>query len=138
MLSRKPKPEDWIEPMPSRQFKKIERAFKRHGGIFVMGKEAELILDLQGAEASTLNENTILFRRHPSRAAVFEELIHTAQYRDGRCDGSRYSRLINEIEAKKKILQNAKAYRLTDIEISNTKNMLGVCYDELKDIGKEW
>ena len=137
MLARKPKSEDWVEPMPAKQFRKIEKAFKLHGGKFVMGKEADAILDMQEAEASTFNEYTILFRSKPSRAAVFEELIHTAQYREGRCDGSQDSRLQNEIEAKEKLIKYSTTYGLTEIEVENTKMMLSACKEELKRLRKE-
>lgn len=137
MLARKPKSNSWVEPMPTSQFRKIEKAFNRQGGIFVMGEEADKILDLQEAEASTFNEKTILFRKRPSRAAVYEELIHTAQYRDGKCDGSRESRLKNEIEAKEKLIRYSKIYKLTNVEIKNTKQMLKVCKDELARLRKE-
>lgn len=137
MLSRTPKPNDWIEPMPIKQFRRIEKAFRKKGGIIVVGEEANAILDMQEAEASTFNESTILFRKNPSRAAVFEELIHTAQYRMGKCDGSVKSRLENEIEAKEKLIKYAKAYNLTDIEIYNTRKMLKVCKEELNKLGKE-
>ena len=51
-----------------------------------MGADAELYLDSREAEACTLNGYTILFRKRPGRAAVYEELIHAAQFRDGKND----------------------------------------------------
>ena len=137
MLQRKQKPNGWIEPMPTKQFRRIEKSFKLKGGLFLMGTEVDKMLDMQEAEASTFNETTVLFRKNPSRSAVFEELIHTAQYRDGKCDGSRESRLINEIEAKEKLIKYSQAYKLTDVEITNTKKMLEACREELEKLRKE-
>ena len=137
MLTRKTKPSDWIEPMPAKQFHRIEKAFRKHGGVFVMGEEADIILNMQGAEAVTLNENTILFRKKPSRSAVYEELIHTYQFKSGKCDGSRMSRLFNEIEAKKKLLKYAEAYELTGREIHITSRMLASCEEEMEKLRKE-
>ena len=50
----------------------------------------------------TYNSKTILLKQNPGRAAVFEELIHSAQYRDGKNDSSYVSRVKCEIEAQKK------------------------------------
>ena len=72
--------------------------------------ETDEYLEKQRAEAITYNSTTILLRRNPGRASVFEELIHTAQYRDGENDGSYISRLKCEISAQKKLLKNENAY----------------------------
>lgn len=58
---------------------------------------------------------------NPSRASVFEELIHTYQYRTGKHDGSHVSRLKYEIEAQEKLSKHSKAYQLTEKEIEQTK-----------------
>lgn len=137
MLSRKPKPKGWVEPMPKKQFRRIEKAFNKNNGIFIMGAEVDAFLSVHGAEASTFNEHTIMFAKNPSRAAVFEELIHTAQYRDGKCDGSYESRIRNEIEAKEKLIKYSYVYKLTEVEVLSTKQMLNECKEELERLGKE-
>ena len=63
------------EPMPQKQFRRICKSLKTHGVVVWMGDDADRICDLQGVEAFTLNENTIVFKKNPSRSVVFEELI---------------------------------------------------------------
>lgn len=123
--------ENKIEPMPKKQFQRIEKAFKRHGGMFQYSKETDAYLDSKNAEAITYNATTILFKRNPGRASVFEELIHSTQYRTGRNDGSYKSRLLCEIEAQEKLLRCKKVYKLTDIEIKQTEQALQDYKEEL-------
>lgn len=65
-----------IEPMPKKQFHRIEKRFKRLGGIFQYDEATDKYLEGKHAEAITYNEKTILFKSNPGRASVFEELIH--------------------------------------------------------------
>lgn len=123
-----------IEPMPKKQFRKIERAFKRRGGIILCGVDVDIFLRQQQAEGATLDEKTVLLMRNPGRAAVFEEMIHTAQYRRGENDGSRLSRVLNEIAAQKKLLRNVKAYKLTQNEIEQTRRALVSYETELENL----
>lgn len=115
---------DKIEPMPAKQFRRIEKAFKKQGGIFQYDRDTEKYLESQNAEAITYNATTVLFKSRPGRASVFEELIHTHQYKVGKNDGSYLARLECEIEAQKKLLSHQKAYRLTEVEIEQTKKAL--------------
>ena len=134
-MYRKPKP-DKIEPMPRKQFRTIVKAFKRNGGLIQFDDETEEYLDSKNAEAITYNENTILIRQSPGRASVFEELIHTEQYRNGRNDGSYKSRLQCEIEAQKKLIKNSKAYKLTEREVFQTQKALEAYENELREYYK--
>ena len=111
--------------MPKEQFDIIKKSFEKNGkNIFRANDESEHYVRKRGAEAITLNENTVLFTKNPSRAAVFEELIHTSQWRNGKIDGTGISILKCEVEVKEKLLRNAKAYNLTDSEIEATKILL--------------
>lgn len=121
-----------IEPMPKKQLRKIQRAFQQQGGIIQMDKETDEYLKTKHAEGITYDSKTILLRQNHGRASVFEELIHTAQYRDGKNDGSRKSVLLNEIEAQNKLIKNAKAYKLTKSEINQTRKALRMYTDELE------
>ena len=98
-----------IEPMPKKQFRAIKKAFQQHGGIIQQNDETDAYLESKHAEGITYNAEIILLKQNPGRASVFEELIHTAQYRNGKNDGSVKSSLINEIEAQKKLIKHAKA-----------------------------
>ena len=76
MDRRKKNNDDRIEPMPRKLFLELMREFKKSGGKYIASKQSEDFLDSQGAEASAINATTILFRRRPTRAAVYEELFH--------------------------------------------------------------
>ena len=119
-LHRKVNP-DKIEPMPKKQLRKIVKSFKKQGGVIQMDSETDYYLTKRNVEGITYNSKTILLKQKTGRAAIFEELIHTAQYRDGKMDGSTLSRINCEIEAQKKLLKNAKAYKLTNKEIEQTQ-----------------
>ena len=125
-----------IEPMPKKQLRKIIKSFKAKGGIIQMNDETDKYLDDKRVEAITYNKDTILLHQNPGRASVFEELIHSAQYRDGKNDGSYKSRLLNEIEAQKILIKNAKAYKLADFEIEQTKIALRGYEEELEEYYK--
>ncbi len=69
-MYRKKNP-DKVEPMPKKQFHKIEKAFKRQGGIFQYNEETDAYLDSKHAEAITYDAKTVLFKTNPGRASVF-------------------------------------------------------------------
>lgn len=120
------------ETMPKKQLQKIIKRFKKLGGTIQMSEETDKYLDSKFAEAITYDAHTILLRQKPSRASVFEELIHSAQYGTGKNDGSYISRLKCEIEAQEKLLRYQKAYRLTKIEVEQTEKALNDYKNELK------
>lgn len=63
---------------------------------------------------------------------MFEELIHATQYKNGENDGSYLSRLMCEISAQRKLIDNSKAYHLTQIELEQTQKALNAYEKELK------
>ena len=131
-MYRKKNP-DKVEPMPKKQLRKIEKSFKSKGGIIQSNAETDAYLDSKNAEAITYDAFTILLKQNPGRASVFEELIHATQYRTGKNDGSYISRLKCEISVQKKLLKNAKAYKLTDGEVIQTKKALQMYEQELNE-----
>lgn len=122
--------------MPKRQFRRICKALKSHGVVVWIGDAADNICKSQNAEAFTLNENTVVFRRNPSRSVVYEELIHLYQFASGKCDGTKISRIKCEIEAKEKVLRCAASYKLTRLDIDITKKALQQDYKDLQDYYK--
>lgn len=88
----------------------------------------------QQAEGAALDGMTVLLMQNPGRAAVFEEMIHAAQFRRGENDGSHLSCVLNEIDAQKKLLRNAKAYKLTQNEIEQTRCALASYEAELENL----
>ena len=81
----------------------------------------------------TYNENTILIRSDASNSAIFEELIHATQYKQGRNDGSPEVCLLMEIEAQDKLIKYQKAYGLSDLENEQTKRALDGYIKELDE-----
>lgn len=132
-LTRKEKPNTYIEPMPKSQLQRIVRSFKTKGGIIQMNDATDEYLKSKHAEAITYDSKTILLKQKPSRASVFEELIHATQYRIGENDGNYESRLKCEIAAQKKLIKYSKAYKLTEAEIVQTKQALEAYEKELND-----
>ena len=135
-LTRKAKPDDYVEPMPKKQFQRICKSFKSQGGIIQMSDATDEYLSSKHAEAITYDSKTILLKQNPSRASVFEEFIHTHQYKTGENDGSYESRLKCEIAAQKKLIKYSKAYKLTDKEITQTQRALEAYENELKEYYK--
>lgn len=133
ILTRKPKPDNYIEPMPKKQLQRIVRAFKAKGRIIQMNKETDEHLKLHNAEGSTLDADTILLSSDPSRAVVFEELIHSAQCRDGFDMADLETRLKCEIAAQEKLIKHADVYKLSEAEVVQTKNALASYTKELND-----
>jgi len=111
-------------PMDENQFANIKKAFEARGGVISSSAEIDRHLDMMGADAATLNENTILIRHNtiPSASAIFEELIHTAQYRTGRAASGNWNDM--EIEAKLKLIKYQKHYKIPDIENEITLQQL--------------
>ena len=132
--ARKPKPDGYIEPMPKNQFRKIKNAFEKRGGIIQQGSETDDFLKKRNVEGITYNSKTVLMTTKPGRACVFEEMIHTHQYRIGLNDGSTRARIICEIEAQKKLLKHHRAYGLTKAEIEQTRTALINYQEDLKKL----
>ena len=132
IMKRKKKAENAIEPMPKKQLRKIVKGFARQGGKIQMDAYTDEYLKSKKAEAITYNMNTILLHTNPGRAAVFEELIHATQYRQGKNDGSYVSRVLCEIEAQKKLLKYQNEDKLTKQEVKQTKLALDSYEKELK------
>lgn len=135
-LTRKAKPDDYIEPMPKKQFQRIYKSFKSKGGIIQMSDATDEYLISKNAEAVTYDSKTILLKQNPSRASVFEEFIHTGQYKRGENDGSYKSRLKCEIAAQKKLIKYSKAYKLTSKELEQTQHALKAYENELSEYYK--
>lgn len=108
--------------MNAERFARIKKAFERNGGIIDQSEEAQRLLKYHGAEAATFNAKTIVLKPNPSNAEVFEEFIHTAQYRTGRATGANIVEM--EIEAAQKLLRFADRYGLKIEEQEAIRNRL--------------
>lgn len=123
-MERKPRSKAYVEPMPRGKFLALMKDFKASGGKYIANDESERFLDAQGAEAITLNATTILFRKRPTRSAVYEELFHVKQFRDGLIDGTIRNAYECEIEAQVYLLDNSEKLELTESEIMQTQKAL--------------
>ena len=110
--------------MDKDKFEKIKKNFEAHGGVIVSSDDIDRHLESTGTEASAMNENTILIRPNkiPSASAMFEELIHTAQYKAGRATGN--NDIDMEIEAKIKLIKYQKQYEIPDFENDISKKQI--------------
>ena len=122
--------------MDKEKFAKIKSAFEKRGGIIQCDEDTDKYLDFKKAEGLTYNENLILLKTNASASAVYEELIHAVQYRQGRNDGTYENRLLMEIEAQEKLIKYQKAYGISDVENEQTKKALADYYEELENFRK--
>lgn len=120
-LNRKVKPDSYMEPMPKKLLQRLIKDFKAKGGIVVMNEDTDIYLKKQHSEGSALNADTILLVKNPSRSAVYEELIHAEQYRQGKNDGGKEKVLLCEIEAKEILIANKQKWGITDKEDKITR-----------------
>ena len=123
-----------IEPMPKKQLNKIVKGFKKQGGSILMSDEVTAYLKASAAEGVTWNAQTILLTKNPGRGAVFEELIHATQFKQGKIDTTPRSRIMCEIEAQEKLIKYSGAYKLTDYEVEQTKRALKAYQTALKNL----
>jgi hypothetical protein len=130
------------EPMDKALLDKITRSFRRQGKIIEIGtEEANSYLNWAKAEGVCFDENIIYLRSNPSTSAVYEEVIHSAQYRTGKYNKwvEKYDNVIAknlmEREAAEKLLKNAKAWKIPANEIEIIKERLEIFNSELKKVG---
>ena len=115
---------DMAIPMDENKFNKIKSSFTINGGVIDSSPDIDNHLNRLDADAGTLNANTIIIRHNavPTASAMFEELIHTAQYRSGKATGDNWIDM--EIEAKRKLIKYQKQYEIPDSENETTKKQL--------------
>lgn len=118
------------KPMDPERFARMKAAFERQGGTIWQDAEAQRYLGHRGAEAIMLNEKFIVHKPEPSASAVFEEFIHTAQFRSGKFNkyselyGPAKARDLLEIEAAEKLIANSKAWGIPEEETRETMRRL--------------
>ena len=110
--------------MDEKLYNKIKNSFEQNGGIIASSDDIDRRLDNMNAEMCTFNEKIILIRQKyvPTVSAMFEELIHTAQYRTGRATGSNWIDM--EIEAKQKLVKYQNRYGIPNSENEMTLKQL--------------
>jgi hypothetical protein len=117
-------------PIDPERFARMKAAFERQGGTIWQDAEAQRYLAQRGAEAVTLDEKFIAHRLQPTASAVFEEFIHTAQFRSGRFNklselhGPAKARDLLEIEAAEKLIANSRVWGIPEQETLETMRRL--------------
>jgi hypothetical protein len=106
------------EPMDPAKLERIKKSFESKGGVIDQSDDAEAYLRMRGAEGLTLNEKTILLPKDANTSAVYEELIHSTQFRKGMPTSSNVTEM--EIQAAEKLIKNRKAYKIPNSETRQT------------------
>jgi hypothetical protein len=108
------------DPIDPVQFARMKAAFERGGGKVLQGEEVDTYLRWRQVEGLTDNAKQILLPSAPSRSAVFEEFLHTAQHRTGMVDdlitryGNAEAERLLEIQAAEKLITNRQAYGISN------------------------
>ncbi len=114
-----------FEPMNEERYKTMKKALKRQDVSVISAKGDDLkFLDIMGAEAMIVGNDTILHRgKIPSASAFFEEIIHLTQIKKyGILKSSDVVELAyREAEAQRKLLKNAKAYGFKESDVVSVK-----------------
>jgi hypothetical protein len=115
----------------------MKAAFEKNGGSILQNADVDayLLWRAKNLGASniggvTRNAKMIDLPTNATRTAVFEEFIHTAQFRTGRFDRAieRFGNIeavrLMEIEAAEKLIQNQRAWKLPQGEIDEVVKRL--------------
>ena len=107
------------------------------GFIFKMLRKKNITLNDKKAEAITLDAYTILKRKEISISALIEELEHTEQYLRNENDGSALSVAINELNAKRKSIEEQSRYKLPKMEVERVKKDIKYYEKEVRRLKNE-
>lgn len=122
-----------------RRFEELTfRAIKEGAVILRGGEDVEAYLDIRHADALTI-EKAILFRAQVTLSEVLEEVYHFEQNLKGlNSDKDALLRgILNEIDAKKYLLDNVKTYRIPRKETEDTIRQLKIYEQMLVDWKEE-
>ncbi|MDX8569634.1 hypothetical protein OZ668_16670 [Elizabethkingia sp. HX XZB] len=134
-------------PINKKLLKELQEEFRRLGGEMVYSEESfqyiasrEKVYNEQ-IEALTFNESTIFLNKDVTTSAVYEELIHAKQFREGRYNNwvKEYNNIIAENlmekEAAEELLEKAAQWKLPKNETELIKERLEFFKNELKILG---
>ena len=134
-----------IPSMDEKRFNTMKKNLEKHGVSVIQDADGDAYLKGMSAEAITLSDGSaVIFQsgRIPSASAMFEETIHVSQIRKkgmikeaGNTEGI-VEYLSREIEANEKLLQNKKAYGLTQKDVESVQENLNGYYKALKEVKK--
>lgn len=119
-------------------FTNLTISAKKKGAIIIRGtKEAEQHLDRMGAAAANLGD-VLIFRKDVCISEVLEETYHFEQNLSKMNDdkGEPLRSILNEIDAKQYLINNADKYKIPRKEIELTKQQLSSYQKTLEEYEK--
>ena len=137
MYRRKEIEHNKISVASKEQINRLSRKFRKRGGEFIDDEDAIAYLNDKKAEAITLDAYTILKRKEISISALIEELEHAEQYLRKENDGSALSVAINELNAKRKSIEEQSRYKLPKMEVERVKKDIKYYEKEVRRIKNE-
>lgn len=133
---RKPKnARDGVKFISDEMFDKLTIAAKKKGAVIIRGtEEAERHLDAVNAAASNIGD-ILMFRKDVCISEVLEETYHFEQNIQHLNDekGEPLRSILNEIDAKQYLLENAAKYKIPRNELELTKKQLEDYKKQLKE-----
>lgn len=112
---------------------------RKNGAMVIRGtEEAEEHLKMRGAAASNMGD-VLIFRKDVCISEVLEETYHFEQNRRKQNDdkGEPLRSILNEIDAKQYLLDNAKKYKIPRNELELTRKQLDSYRKQLEDFEKK-
>ena len=137
MYRRKEIEHNKISVASKEQINRLSRKFRKRGGEFIDDEDAIAYLNDKKAEAITLDAYTILKRKEISISALIEELEHAEQYFRKENDGSALSVAINELNAKRKSIEEQSRYKLPKMEVERVKKDIKYYEKEVRRLKNE-
>ena len=113
-----------VNPMSRYEYDIIRRRLEKNGIAIVRAEGEELkYFQALGVEASYENGRIVRIGETPSRATLFEEIIHSTQAKKfGEINEiGTPERAAREIAANRMLLKHKKAYRLDNIDVEDTE-----------------
>ena len=115
------------KPVTDEQFEQLTIPLRKMGVTIMRGDDdTERRLKMFGAQGATLGSDVVSFRKNVSISTILEETYHIFQNRQGMNDDKeqRLRTILNEIDAKKYLLNVADKYNIPRSEIEETKEHL--------------
>ena len=120
MYRRKEIEHNKISVASKEQINRLSRKFRKRGGEFIDDEDAIAYLNDKKAEAITI-----------------EELEHAEQYLRNENDGSALSVAINELNAKRKSIEEQSRYKLPKLEVERVKKDIKYYEREVRRLKNE-
>lgn len=125
------------QPISQDIINRVKNNLAEKGIVLEQSTEWDRYLISNGNEAITFSDGTMVMHTNVSASGFYEELIHYGQIKQGRANaGDIENNLLLEIETKKRLIKNKKAYKITDYEIEVLKDILNEYQTRLNELKK--